>query len=62
MAHRTQRNPVFDPIGTYEVHLGSWRPGLSYHQIARKLPDYVVAQRFTHVEMPPVAENPFTGT
>ena len=28
MTQRAQRNPVFEPMSTYEVHLGSWRPGL----------------------------------
>jgi 1,4-alpha-glucan branching enzyme len=28
MAQRARRNPVAEPMSTYEVHLGSWRPGL----------------------------------
>ena len=62
MARRPQRNPVFEPMSTYEVHLGSWRPGLSYRQLARELTDYVVEQGFTHVELLPVAEHPFAGS
>src|SRR5579884_3485489 len=62
MAQRAQRNPVFEPMSTYEVHLGSWRPGLSYRDLARELTDYVVAHGFTHVEMLPVAEHPFAGS
>ena len=62
MTQRAQRNPVFEPMSTYEVHLGSWRPGLSYRQLARELTDYVVAQGFTHVELLPVAEHPFAGS
>src|ERR1700741_5536863 len=30
MTARAQRNPVFEPMSTYEVHLGSWRPGLCH--------------------------------
>ena len=30
MTQRAGRNPVFEPMSTLEVHLGSWRPGLSY--------------------------------
>ncbi len=55
MAGRTLRNPVFEPMSTYEVHLMSWRPGLSYRQLADELTEYVVAQGFTHVELLPVA-------
>ncbi len=37
MALRTRLNPVFEPMSTYEVHLMSWRPGLSYRQLADEL-------------------------
>ena len=49
-------------MSTYEVHLMSWRPGLSYRQLAEQLTEYVVAQGFTHVELMPVAEHPFGGS
>jgi 1,4-alpha-glucan branching enzyme len=62
MTQRTAKNPVFEPMSTYEVHLGSWRPGLSYRQLAEELTEYVVEQGFTHVEMLPVAEHPFGGS
>ncbi|CAN5573077.1 1,4-alpha-glucan branching protein GlgB [soil metagenome] len=62
MAQRATVNPVFEPMSTYEVHLGSWRPGLTYRQMADELTDYVAAQGFTHVEMLPVAEHPFGGS
>ena len=62
MAGRTAVNPVFGPMSTYEVHLGSWRPGLNYIELAEQLTDYVLAQGFTHVEMLPVAEHPFGGS
>lgn len=62
MAGRVLRNPVFEPMSTYEVHLMSWRPGLSYRQLADELTEYVVAQGFTHVELLPVAEHPFGGS
>ena len=45
MTQRAQRNPVFEPMSTYEVHLGSWRPGLSYRQLAHELTEYVVEHR-----------------
>ncbi len=62
MSRRAATNPVFGPMSTYEVHLGSWRPGLSYRELADQLTDYVVAQGFTHVELLPVAEHPFGGS
>ena len=42
-----------------EVHLGSWRRGLSYVQLAEELTAYVVDNGFTHVEMLPVTEYPY---
>jgi 1,4-alpha-glucan branching enzyme len=62
MTRRAKKNPVFEPMSTYEVHLASWRPGLSYRQLASELTEYVVSQGFTHVEMLPVAEHPFGGS
>ncbi len=62
MSARGAKNPVFEPMSTYEVHLGSWRPGLSYRDLAEELTEYVVAQGFTHVELLPVAEHPFGGS
>jgi 1,4-alpha-glucan branching enzyme len=62
MTQRALRNPVFEPMSTYEVHLMSWRPGLSYRELATELTDYVVEQGFTHVELLPVAEHPFGGS
>ncbi len=62
MARRAQLNPVFEPMSTYEVHLASWRPGLSFRELATELTEYVVSQGFTHVEMLPVAEHPFGGS
>ncbi|MGP4058198.1 1,4-alpha-glucan branching protein GlgB [Mycobacterium sp. 4D054] len=62
MSGRALRNPVFEPMSTYEVHLGSWRPGLSYTELAEQLTAYVVEHGFTHVEMLPVAEHPFGGS
>ncbi|MGW3253915.1 1,4-alpha-glucan branching enzyme [Streptomyces fungicidicus] len=52
--------PVHEaPFSVYEVHLPSWRPGLTYRQLADHLPAYVKDLGFTHVELMPVAEHPF---
>jgi 1,4-alpha-glucan branching enzyme len=50
------------PMSIYEVHLGSWRMGLSYRDLARELVDYLLETGFTHVEFLPVAEHPFGGS
>jgi 1,4-alpha-glucan branching enzyme len=62
LTQRAAQNPVFEPMSTLEVHLGSWRPGLSYRELAEQLTEYVLAQGFTHVEFLPVAEHPFGGS
>ena len=50
------------PVSVYEVHLGSWRQGLGYTQLAQELVEYVVDMGYTHVELLPVAEHPFGGS
>ena len=47
------------PMSIYEVHLGSWRAGLDYRQLAAELTEYVRDAGFTHVEFLPVAEHPY---
>ncbi len=47
------------PMSCYEVHLGSWRQGLSYRQLAEQLVEYVGWLGYTHVELLPVAEHPY---
>ncbi|WP_427168192.1 1,4-alpha-glucan branching enzyme [Streptomyces sp. C1-1] len=62
MAHRGDV-PVHEaPFSVYEVHLPSWRPGLTYRQLAEELPSYVRDLGFTHVEFMPVAQHPFAGS
>jgi 1,4-alpha-glucan branching enzyme len=47
----------------YEVHLGSWRHGVdSYRAQAAAIADHVSELGFTHVELLPVAEHPFSGS
>lgn len=62
MTARAQQSPLDKPMSTYEVHLGSWRPGLGYRDAADPLVHYVLAQGFTHVEFMPLAEHPFGGS
>jgi len=62
LTERAARDVHNAPMSVYEVHLGSWRQGLSYRQLAEELVDYVKALNFTHVELLPVAEHPFGGS
>ncbi|MGY1687077.1 1,4-alpha-glucan branching protein GlgB [Geodermatophilus sp. SYSU D00867] len=62
LAERERGNWHERPMSVYEVHLGSWRQGLSYRQLAEELVDYAVAAGFTHLEFLPVAEHPFGGS
>jgi 1,4-alpha-glucan branching enzyme len=50
------------PMSIYEVHIGSWRTGLSYRELADELVEYLTETGFTHVEFLPVAEHPFGGS
>src|SRR6266508_537058 len=59
MATRDRRHKLNAPVSVYEVHLGSWRYGLTYRELAEQLPDYVADMGFTHVELMPVAEHPY---
>ncbi|WP_269853136.1 1,4-alpha-glucan branching enzyme [Streptomyces sp. RPT161] len=62
LAHRAARPVHQAPFSVYEVHLPSWRPGLSYRELAEQLPAYVKDLGFTHVELMPIAEHPFGGS
>jgi hypothetical protein len=62
MAHRGDVPVHVAPFSVYEVHLPSWRPGLTFRQLAEELPAYVNDLGFTHVEFMPVAQHPFSGS
>jgi 1,4-alpha-glucan branching enzyme len=62
LEQRAQSNPWAGPMSIYEVHLGSWRQGLSYHDLADQLTQYVLDHGFTHVELMPVMEHPYGGS
>ncbi|MCX6540750.1 MAG: 1,4-alpha-glucan branching protein GlgB [Actinobacteria bacterium] len=50
-------------LRVYEVHLGSWRSGVtSYIDLAHQLAEHVHALGFTHIELMPVAEHPYGGS
>ncbi|MHC4940548.1 MAG: 1,4-alpha-glucan branching protein GlgB [Planctomycetota bacterium] len=47
------------PLRVYEVHLGGWKKGRDYTQLADELVTYAAEQGFTHLEFLPVAEHPY---
>lgn len=62
MTRRAQTDPHNSPMSVYELHVGSWRPGLDYRRLADELIEYVTQLGFTHVEFMPLAEHPFGGS
>lgn len=62
MTRRAATHAVAQPLSVYEVHLGSWRGGLGYRDIADPLIQHVTDAGFTHVEFMPLAEHPFGGS
>lgn len=59
MDKRRQSRLHAEPMSIYEVHLGGWRRGKSYLDLADELVQYVQWQGYTHVELMPLAEHPF---
>ncbi|MGH3446570.1 MAG: GlgB N-terminal domain-containing protein, partial [Nocardioidaceae bacterium] len=62
MDDRARASAVERPMSIYEVHLGSWRTGRTYADLATELVDYVRDLGFTHIELLPVMEHPFGGS
>ncbi|MCA8921578.1 MAG: 1,4-alpha-glucan branching protein GlgB [Planctomycetes bacterium] len=69
LAARAERDPRRAPLSVYEVHLGSWlrvpEEGdrvLSYRELAPALIAHAQRFGFTHLELLPIAEHPFTGS
>jgi 1,4-alpha-glucan branching enzyme len=69
MHQRRTTNTLDKPINVYEVHLGSWQKDwsrhhgwMNYRDLAHQLVDYCLKMNFTHLELLPVSEHPFTGS
>ncbi len=69
MESRRNTNPLQRPLSMYEVHLGSWRRGedrqhgwLNYRELAHQLVEYCQQQGYTHLELLPVSEHPYSGS
>ncbi len=59
ITQRSQFQSWRSAVSVYEVHLGSWKIGLSYKEMAVELVEYIQQQGFTHVEFLPVTEHPY---
>jgi len=67
MAARREGDPLAGPMSIYEVHLGSWRRTLEggmlgYRDLADQLAEYASDLGFTHIELLPVMQHPFSGS
>jgi 1,4-alpha-glucan branching enzyme len=69
ITRRQENDWLSQPLSFYEVHLGSWRrpdddPSrwLTYRELAHQLVDYVKETGYTHVELLPVSEHPFSAS
>lgn len=69
MKKRINRNSLDSPFSVYEIHLESWRRkpeeqgrSLHYPELAEELVAYVKEMGYTHIELMPVTEYPFSGS
>lgn len=46
------------PFNCYELHLGSWKKGLGFKELAFELASYAQAMGYTHVQLLPIQEHP----
>ena len=59
---RRTGEPLDRPLAIYEVHAPSWRKGLDWRGLARELIPYVRDLGFTHIELLPVMQHPYSGS
>ena len=67
MSARGGRQWLHEAVSIYEVHLESWMRGpanepLSYRELAHRLVEYAKRLGYTHLELLPVMEHPFSGS
>jgi 1,4-alpha-glucan branching enzyme len=69
LEQRSKFQPDRSPLSIYELHLGSWKQDkqrqngwMNYRQLAPQVVEYCQQMGFTHVELLPISEHPFTGS
>jgi len=69
MQERAKSKFQEQPISVYELHLGSWRHDeirengwMNYREISHQIVEYCRELGFTHIELMPVSEHPYTGS
>ncbi len=67
MEQRAKTDWLKSPVSVYEVHAESWMRDpqgqpLTYREMAVKLVEYVTRMGYTHIELLPIMEHPFSGS
>ena len=67
MQSRAKKDYLKEPVSMYEMHLGSWLRGpqnsfVHYRDLADSLVSYAKRMNYTHIEMMPPMEHPFSGS
>jgi 1,4-alpha-glucan branching enzyme len=67
MEERGSRQLLKEPVAIYELHIESWMrlpnwESLSYRELAVNLVEYVKRMGYTHIELMPIQEYPFSGS
>jgi 1,4-alpha-glucan branching enzyme len=69
MQKRGKHNGIDSPFSVYEMHFESWKRvpeednrSLSYKEMAHQLAEYIQYMGYTHIELMPVMEYPFSGS
>ncbi len=67
MEARASADVLAQPVSIYEVHLESWLRGpygqfLTYRELAKSLVEYAKRLGYTHLELLPIMEYPFSGS
>jgi 1,4-alpha-glucan branching enzyme len=67
MEQRAKTEWLKSPVSVYELHVESWLRGplgkfLTYRELAVQLVEYVKRLNYTHIELLPIMEHPFSGS
>jgi len=67
LEQRAKTDWLKSPVSIYEVHAESWMRDpqgqpLTYREMAVKLVEYVTRMGYTHIELLPIMEHPFSGS